>query len=194
MGFVVKQSVANHSWWESPRWNWTEDFWGVRTQVEATTVCATGSVHTLLPHAHFLCVAYRWHTHALAQGSSVCKKVFCSACVFSPSRPLYSHVSPTVLAVPWRSLLLVRCFSSFARPKNRGACAVPHERWRVCLFGRFRALHRTACNDLKTLFDWLKHTKINLAQIQTQEPWKNWNRSSNKKNCNILKQNWNNEK
>ena len=36
-------------------WIFPTDFWGLRTHVDATTMCTTGSVRTHLLHAHFFC-------------------------------------------------------------------------------------------------------------------------------------------
>ena len=72
---------TNNSWWESSRWTWAGDCCGFRTQVVATTVCATECVHTLCCRTRIFS-AWRadiTHTH----GSRICKKVCCTVHVVS---------------------------------------------------------------------------------------------------------------
>ena len=106
-------------------------------------------------------------------GSSVCKKVFCSACVFSPSRPVHSHVSPTVLGVPWRSLLLVHCFLELCPHQNRGACAVPHERRAarsLCIWQIPRTPQVLSPNSPTRRFLWTVTRRPSIAFLTSRKP------------------------
>ena len=82
----------------------SEDFFlnsGFRTHVVATIVCATGVYTHSVSHAHFLCIFFlAWRTGTNTHGSRCLQCV----CHISPSRPLRSHVSSAVFAVPARSL------------------------------------------------------------------------------------------
>ena len=85
---------------------------GVRTHVVATTVCATGCVHTLTCCTHILLV-HIWSARTFAHSScvwhtcttsSVHKMLFACACRhLSLTHLLPSHVSPVLApAVPWQ--------------------------------------------------------------------------------------------
>ena len=108
----------------------------------ATTVCATGRVHThSMSHAHFLCTFSLRDVQTrtrMAQG-------VCSVCVchISPSRPLHSHVSSTVFAVPALSIrhhvLVCTVFVELYQTHKRGSSAPPDVRRGVWLPGRSHA-------------------------------------------------------
>ena len=108
----------------------------------ATTVCATGGVHTLRVARTFsmhFSLARRTDTNTHGSRFLQC------ACQKSPSRPLHSHVSSTILAVPARSLrhLVPVCtFLAELFPiRKRGSSALPHERRGVWLPGRSHGVH-----------------------------------------------------
>ena len=134
------------SWWETPkkhkrspkvfsqRWSWSDFLTflavgvvptGVRTHAVATTVCATGSVHTLTCCKHIF--LQHWHcaytSHILKRvthihGSRVSALHMCHT---SPSRLLPSDDSPVFApAVPWRSF----------RDHSRQRLRRPHWLWR----------------------------------------------------------------
>ena len=100
-------------------------------------------VHTLSCRTHTF---FAWRTDiAYARGSSVWKRCLQCACRISPSRFLCPHVSPSIFAVPARSLrhhVPVRTvFVELYPTQKRGSSALPHERRGVWLPGRSYALH-----------------------------------------------------
>ena len=112
----------------------------------ATTVCAT-CVHTLcvartIFFALFPCVTYR-QEHAWLKVFAVCMCV----CHISPSRPLLSHVSSAVFAVPAGPLRhqvpVCTFFVERYETQKRGSSAPPHVRQGVALPGRSHALNNS---------------------------------------------------
>ena len=101
----------------------SEDFFlvsGFRTHVVATTVCATGDVHTLRVARTFF-----WHIFpCVARG-------VCSAPHLSIA-PLHSHVPCASFAVPARSLRdhipVCTVFAELFPIRKRGSSTPPHER------------------------------------------------------------------
>ena len=117
----------------------TPDFAPTKWQL----LCLRRGVHThSVSHAHFsLHLFLAWRTDTNTHGSRCLQR----ACHISPSRPVHSHVSSAILAVPARSLrhLVPVCtFLAELLPiRKRGSSALPHER-RGVWPGRSHALHR----------------------------------------------------
>ena len=121
----------------------------VRTHEAATTVCATGGVHTLICCTHIflhiaraLCIcAHFAHLHACAHARTAQgqEKVRCMR-MSSLSRFLRSHVSAsfcpccslTVTSRPFPTLTSTTSLPSFTRPKSAGQA---HFRTRTEKFG-----------------------------------------------------------
>ena len=109
----------------------SRQFFGFRTHVVATTVCATGGVHTLTCRTHIFLHMARAQSHphifmrvTYAQGSSVCEKVFC-ICVVSLHLAFSLLMSHPSFAVSVRRLSLSRLSSPHvlavvSRPKSAG--------------------------------------------------------------------------
>ena len=130
---------------------------GVRTHVVATTVCATGCVHTLTccTHIYLVYIQCAYTSHIVMRATHAWLKGVCSAHVVISlsSHLLPSHVSPVLApAVLWRSLRdhsrqrprwlwRPRLPAELSRPKSAGRAHSARGRG-VWLPGRFHALHR----------------------------------------------------
>ena len=116
---------------------------GIRiTHTRSGNYCVCdGGVHT--HHAHFLRTFFlAWRTDTNTHDSRCLQCV----CHISPPRPLHSHVSSAVFAVPARSLRhhvpVCTVFIELYQTQKRGSSALPHVRRGVWLPGRSHALNR----------------------------------------------------
>ena len=88
-------------------------------------------MHTHSAVVHFLCVAYRYHAHALAQGPRVMKKVFCSACVSSLRLALSILMfhPPSLLTVTFLGPLLARALGHSYTSGEKFLCMADSTHW-----------------------------------------------------------------
>ena len=172
-----KANLWTKSWWRDQkepglksesilsRWSWSDEFFvliffngrvvptGVRTHVVATTVCATGSVHTHslvartfflvhnFVHAHFSCM---WTHHALLKLFAVRMSSLLTHIFLSCFTRLCSCCSLTVTSrpLPATTLLTPTTPAELSRPESTGQAHSARGR-AVWLPGQVHSSHRS---------------------------------------------------